>query len=296
MHISFNLGSLFRHKYEDLTEEEKEDMSKFRCMQLIRLVKSDDLSQNVCLYFIEAPASKDTPDLSASQIVIKFNACDISNCTEGYLTVTNEEHTDEQWLDECIEYIRKKLPNVTRIILIDDFIEDEQDFMMRSIALNGQSIYQMYYELEYLDEEGYMPFEEYEEVSYDYVSPEKKAAMTWDSFLEKYDMLSEHVDICKPIFEESPRMVDFMRSIEDVLPQGMLPLDVFYKLVHAVVEKEIGKVPRKWIIDIEKGLINRVAIEEDIKNCACCNGEFDNYSDSDSDSDSDSCDNDDENN
>jgi hypothetical protein len=255
-------------------------------MQLIRLITSDDLSQNVCLYFIEAPASKDTPDLSASQIVIKFNACDISNCTEGYLTVTNEEHTDDQWLDECIEYIRKKLPNVTRIILIDDFIEDEQDFMMRSIALNGQSLYQMYYDLKYLDEEGYTPFEEYEEVSYDYVSPEKKAAMRWDSFLEKYDMLLEHVDICKPIFEESPRMVDFMRKMEDALPR-----DVFYKLVHAVVEKEIGKVPRKWIIDIEEGLINYVAMEDDIKNCACCNGEFDNYSDSGSDS----CD-DDENN
>ena len=50
----------------------------------------------------EETPSKETPDLSASQIVIKFNAHDISNCTEGYLTVTNDEHTDEDWLRECI--------------------------------------------------------------------------------------------------------------------------------------------------------------------------------------------------
>lgn len=270
LHISLSLDSLLRRKYEDLTEEEKNDMSHFRCMQLIRLVTPEDLSQNTTLYFIEAPASKEEPDLSASQIVIKFNSRDISNCTEGYINVTKEEHLDDEWLNACIEYIEKKLPQVTRILLVDNYIEDDKDYMIRSIALNGQSVYQMYYQLEYLDEEGYLPYEEYEEIAYDYVTPERKATMTWLQFLEKYEMLAEHIDICKPIFEESPRMVDFMRKMEDVLPQ-----DVFYKLVHAVVEKEIGKVPRKWIIEIEKGLTNYVAIEEDIANCACCNGEFD---------------------
>lgn len=275
MHLRFYLPLKFGRIYESLTAKEKltvhEDYDE---MHLIRCYY-DGKGPVKLKFYSGKPIKDDEKETIPFQITMIGNANTREACTEFRLNIDDDEVLCEEWLMECVEYIRKKIPTIERIIFSD--VMEEPDNLMRSIALNGQSYIEMFFNvrLHKCDASSQitssmMTHEEYEEISEKYVSESFKMEYSWNMFIARYPLISEYESALSRAYASSRRMVDFMRTTEEILPK-----ELFYELCKEVVAKEYGNVSRSWLYDIHQPLVVEQTTASS-PHCCACEGCFDN--------------------
>jgi hypothetical protein len=271
-HISLYLPLKISRPYESLTAKEKLTAHEdYRETHLIRCRQRK--GEPVTIKFYAGTPIKDVQNNNGDDIPFQINlvgdANERENCTKFTLDVVSDEQLYEDWLVECIEYIEKKLPSV-KYIIFNDVMEDE-DNLMRSIALNGQSYLEMFFNVMlHCPGEGYLTHEQYEDKSMYYVSEEFKMEYSWSIFLTRYPLIAEYEPALAAAYRSSKRIVDFMRQAEDILPT-----ELFYELCKEVVAKEYGKVSRSWVYDMKHVFLADKS-SEGTPHCCACEGCFDN--------------------
>ena len=198
---------------------------------------------------------------------MQLNAADLSDCTEGTFDLGQaDDEINIESIEYIVEFLRKKAPGVQTI-----YFKDSQpdisgvDRIVLSLAMNGETYINRIFSVIPID---VGDFGAYEDICIDYISEERKMSLPWGQFLTKYGMLGEYASMCEPIYVSSRRLIDFVRSMDD-----MLPRDVFAEFVNAIVEKEIGPVPRVYKYNIDDEL-NREYLEamNEMPHCCACEG------------------------
>jgi hypothetical protein len=222
-------------------------------------------------FYSGKPIKDDEKDSVPFQITFIGNANTREECTEFSLDIDDDEKLCEEWLLECVEYIRKKIPSVQHIIFKD--VMEKPDNLMRSIALNGQSYLEMFFNVRLHKGDpasSLMAHEEYEEFSEKYVSEAYKMEYSWNAFITRYSLISEYESALSRVYASSRRMVDFMRTTEEILPT-----ELFYEFCKEVVAKEYGNVSRSWLYNIHHPLVVEQTTASS-PHCCACEGCFDN--------------------